>query len=33
MKKSTPKKLTSSQKKIAQVMHKLKEGDLHSGKT
>ena len=28
MKKSTPK-----QKKNAEVMHKFKEGDLHSGKT
>lgn len=27
------KKPTASQKKIAQVMHKFKEGDLHSGKT
>jgi hypothetical protein len=27
------KKLTASQKKVAQVMHEFKEGDLHSGKT
>jgi Family of unknown function (DUF6496) len=27
------KKLTPSQKKIAQVMHEFKEGELHSGKT
>ncbi len=26
-------KLTPSQKKVAQVMHEFKEGDLHSGKT
>jgi hypothetical protein len=32
-KKKTPKKLSASQKKIAEVMHKFKEGDLHSGKT
>lgn len=33
MKKVTPKKLTAKQKKIAQVMHEFKEGELHSGKT
>ena len=33
MKKATPKKLTAKQKKIAQVMHEFKEGELHSGKT
>lgn len=33
MKKTTPKKLTAKQKKIAQVMHEFKEGELHSGKT
>lgn len=33
MKKATPKKLTPKQKKIAQVMHEFKEGELHSGKT
>ena len=27
------KKQTPSQKKIAQVMHEFKEGELHSGKT
>jgi transposase len=27
------KKLTPKQQKIAQVIHKFKEGDLHSGKT
>lgn len=27
------KKQTQSQKKIAQVMHEFKEGELHSGKT
>jgi hypothetical protein len=27
------KKLTASQKKIAQVMHEFKEGELHSGKS
>jgi Family of unknown function (DUF6496) len=27
------KKLTPSQKKVAEVMHEFKEGDLHSGKT
>jgi hypothetical protein len=27
------KKQTVSQKKIAQVMHEFKEGELHSGKT
>jgi Family of unknown function (DUF6496) len=30
---SKPKKLTASQKKIADVMHEFKEGELHSGKT
>lgn len=33
MKKATPKKLSAKQKKIAQVMHEFKEGELHSGKT
>lgn len=33
MKKATPKKLTAKQKKVAQVMHEFKEGELHSGKT
>lgn len=33
MKNATPKKLTAKQKKIAQVMHEFKEGELHSGKT
>ena len=27
------KKPTASQKKIAQVMHEFKEGELHAGKT
>lgn len=27
------KKQTSKQKKIAEVMHEFKEGDLHSGKS
>jgi hypothetical protein len=27
------KKLTPSQKKVAEVMHEFKEGDLQSGKT
>jgi hypothetical protein len=27
------KKITASQKKIAEVMHEFKEGELHSGKT
>jgi hypothetical protein len=27
------KKLTPSQKKVAEVMHEFKEGELHSGKT
>jgi hypothetical protein len=27
------KKITSSQKKIAEVMHEFKEGELHSGKS
>ena len=27
------KKLSQKQKKIAEVMHEFKEGDLHSGKT
>lgn len=27
------KKSTTSQKKIAQVMHEFKEGELHAGKT
>ena len=27
------KKQTSSQKKIAEVMHEFKEGELHSGKS
>lgn len=33
--KKTPptKKLSPHQKKVAQVMHEFKEGDLHSGKT
>jgi hypothetical protein len=30
---SKPKKLTASQKNIADVMHEFKEGELHSGKT
>ncbi len=33
MKKSKTKKQTVKQKKIAQVMHEFKEGDLHSGKS
>jgi Family of unknown function (DUF6496) len=33
MKASKPKKLSPKQKKIAEVMHQFKEGDLHSGKT
>ena len=33
MKKSKTKKQTAKQKKIAQVMHEFKEGDLHSGKS
>jgi len=32
-KEALKKKQTPSQKKIAKVMHKFKEGDLHSGKT
>ncbi len=31
--KPTKKKISPLQKKVAQVMHKFKEGDLHSGKT
>ena len=27
------KQLSPSQKKVAEVMHEFKEGDLHSGKT
>lgn len=30
---SKPKKLSLKQKKVAEVMHQFKEGDLHSGKT
>ena len=30
---SKPKKQSPKQKKIAEVMHEFKEGDLHSGKT
>lgn len=34
MKKTTkPKKLSASQKKVAEVMHEFKDGKLHSGKT
>lgn len=33
MKKKAPAKKTLAQKKIAQVMHEFKEGDLHSGKS
>ena len=33
MKSSKPKKLSPYQKKVAEVMHEFKEGDLHSGKT
>ncbi|TRX43128.1 DUF6496 domain-containing protein [Flavobacterium restrictum] len=33
MKASKPKKSTPKQTKIAQVMHKFKESNLHSGKT
>lgn len=29
----TKKKVPPYQKKVAEVMHKFKEGDLHSGKT
>jgi Family of unknown function (DUF6496) len=32
-KKSAPKKLSPHDKKVAQVMHKFKEGELHSGKS
>lgn len=32
-KKSKPADLTMKQKKIAEVMHEFKEGDLHSGKS
>ena len=28
-----PKKLSPYQKKVAEVMHEFKKGDLHSGKT
>jgi ribosomal protein L21E len=31
--KSSGKKQTAKQKKIATVMHEFKEGELHSGKT
>ena len=30
---SEKKKLSAKQKKIAQVMHEFKEGELHSGKS
>ena len=30
---ATDKKLSPHQKKVAQVMHEFKEGDLHSGKS
>jgi len=35
IKKTTPakKKLSPHDKKVAEVMHEFKEGDLHSGKT
>jgi Family of unknown function (DUF6496) len=33
LKTSKPKKLSQKQKKVAEVMHQFKEGDLHSGKT
>jgi Family of unknown function (DUF6496) len=33
MKKTTPKKVSPKQKKVGEVMHKFKEGDLHSGKS
>ena len=30
---TTNKKLSAHQKKVAEVMHEFKEGDLHSGKS
>lgn len=30
---SKPKKTSTKQKKVAEVMHKFKEGELHAGKT
>jgi hypothetical protein len=33
MKKRAKKKLSAHQKKVAQVMHEFKEGELHSGKS
>ena len=30
---SKPQKKSLKQKKVAEVMHKFKEGDLHAGKT